>query len=109
MKTMKKDEIYSEAVDLWGPDIQIDICIEECAELIKALCKFKRYGMDINYNSDEVIEEIVDVQIMINQMKFAFGEARYYELKGDKIMELLQRMDKTRAERKEKQRRLSLI
>lgn len=101
-KKQVKRTIYKEAIDLWGFDVQIDIMIEECAELIKALSKFKRYGMDINFDTDSVIEELADVEIMVNQMKTVFGEKRFEELKGDKIMELLQRMDRTRAERKKK-------
>jgi len=65
----KKNSIYKEALDAWGENLQITLAQEECAELIHALCKFKRTGQTV-----DVIEEIADVLIMMEQMKLIFGE-----------------------------------
>lgn len=66
---MKKDErIYMKALELYGEG-QIDICVEEMSELIKELCKFKRY----RENLSSIAEEIADVKITIAQMEMLFG------------------------------------
>jgi len=59
--------VFLEAVELWGVDAQIDMMIEGCAELIHALQKRKRG------RSDNVAEELADVEIMCEQMRFIYG------------------------------------
>ncbi|WP_298845531.1 MazG nucleotide pyrophosphohydrolase domain-containing protein [uncultured Clostridium sp.] len=44
------------------------MCIEECSELIQALCKYKR-GRQHN-----VEEEMADVFIMMTQMRLVFNQ-----------------------------------
>ena len=68
-KELNKDEIYREAIDTWGPDMQIDMCVEEMAELIQALNKYKRGKGDLN----NIAEEIADVSIMLEQMAMVFN------------------------------------
>jgi len=64
--------IYERAITAWGADAQLGMVQEECAELIKAINKRWRGKVtDI-----EVIEECVDVEIMINQMKELFKDER---------------------------------
>jgi NTP pyrophosphatase (non-canonical NTP hydrolase) len=69
--TESQVETLQSAIDKWGTDKQIDMMIEECSELIKALCKYKR-----NKNANDVIrnikEETADVIIMTKQMKMIF-------------------------------------
>lgn len=60
-------EIYEEALDKWGEDAQIQMVIEECSELIQALCKGYRNGLKSEYKS--ILEEMVDVEIMLAQLK----------------------------------------
>lgn len=67
-KELNKDEIYREAINAWGPDMQIDMCVEEMAELIQALIKYKRGKGDLN----NIAEEIADVSIMLEQMAMMF-------------------------------------
>ena len=55
----------------YGVDKQLDLLIEECGELIQAICKFKRSDHPaleilLNYN---LIEEIADVENIIEQIK----------------------------------------
>lgn len=89
--------LYHEAVDLWGADIQTDIAIEEMSELIKALIKFRRYGNAYNlktkkYRKSEVIEEIADVQLMLNQLKYIYGEIQYSKTEEYAIESLIKRI-----------------
>jgi len=80
--------IYQEALDTWGEDLQIVLAQEECAELIKALCKFKRTGQ-----TGDVIEEIADVCIMMDQMKLIFGEWQVDNAITRKLDRLKERID----------------
>lgn len=69
---MNKYDIYKAALDKWGVDLQITMMVEECAELIKAVTKFKR-----NPNESagiDVLHELADVQIMVEQMRFIFAD-----------------------------------
>lgn len=64
----KKKEIYSKARAIYGLHAQIDMVFEECAELQKELCKFKRGKPCM----DGIAEEIADCEIMLEQMKYFF-------------------------------------
>ena len=68
--------IYSLALERYGPSTQIDVMIEECAELIKALCKWKRQmpGTERHKALQNIQEEMADVTIMLEQMKYIFGD-----------------------------------
>lgn len=85
------ESIYRRALDTYGADAQIDMAIEECAELTLALQHNKR-GRAVN-----VITEIADVTIMVGQMRLLFGaEAVDAEIE-DKLKRLEYRMDKVKA------------
>ena len=58
------NQLLLDCLDHWGEDMQLNIVIEEMAELTKEICKHKRG--DNNYHA--VMEETVDVLIMINQL-----------------------------------------
>lgn len=58
-----------QAIDTWGKDMQLDIAVEEFAELIKEICKYKR-GAD---NISNIVEEMADCYIMLEQIKIMFG------------------------------------
>jgi len=62
------EEICRAAVELWGWEAQLDMVVEECAELIKAVQKRKRGKAE----PAEVIEEGVDVEIMLGQLKYIY-------------------------------------
>lgn len=52
----------------YGANMQLVVLQEECAELIQAVSKIQRYG--INHDTyDNFVEELADVSIMIQQMK----------------------------------------
>ena len=62
---MEEQEIYKQAAESWGIPLQRLMVIEECAELINNICKFFRGRCD----DIDIIHEMVDVQLMINQMR----------------------------------------
>lgn len=68
MDENKKLELYQRAIQKWGMELQLDMVIEECSELTKEICKFKR---DRN-NREQIVEELSDVLNMIEQLKLMF-------------------------------------
>lgn len=62
-KDMK--DVLKEAIQTFGVDAQLDMCIEEMSELQKEICKKKR-GKD---NREAIIEEIADVYIVLRQLE----------------------------------------
>ena len=50
-----------------GDDLTLTIASEECAELIQALSKVKRYGLDADYK-DNIQEEVADILICITEL-----------------------------------------
>lgn len=60
-------------IKTWGADDQLNVAMEECAELIQAISKARRYGADketIYYN---LAEEIGDVTIILEHVKKIFN------------------------------------
>ena len=60
-----KDELYEKAYRKWGAEAQIGMLFEEIGELMVAINKNRRLvnGCD----TDKVIDEIADVEIMLEQ------------------------------------------
>lgn len=50
-----------------GDDLTFTIASEECAELIQALSKIKRYGFDGDYK-DNLQEEVADILVCISEL-----------------------------------------
>jgi len=62
--------IYKQALEAWGLKAQLGTVQEECADLIKVINKHFRGKASL----EELIEECVDVELMINQMREAFSD-----------------------------------
>lgn len=93
---MTNKDIFYAAINHYGANMQIDVAIEEMAELTQALIKTKRYATDEDYDlfRDNVIEEIADVEIMLAQLRIIFDieeEAIEYD-KREKIERLAKRL-----------------
>lgn len=63
----EKETIYERAINTFGSKIQIIIAMEEFSELIKCCSKIIRYKESIYFR--DLIQEIVDSEIMIEQLK----------------------------------------
>lgn len=89
---MEKDEkvICKMALDAFGPESQINMAIEECAELINALCKFRRQRV----GPIDIVTEVADVQIMCEQLAYMFGEETVADERKRKIERLEKRIIK---------------
>ena len=84
---MNTHELYKKVLLTSGAAYQIDMCIEECSELIQALCKYKRG------KPDNICEEIADCEILLEQMKLLFNQDERVEgwkaFKLDRLAELV--------------------
>ena len=64
-----KYELYSKLILKYGKEMQIIVAIEELSELQKALTKSLRGKGKLC----DIAEEITDVEIMCEQLKFIFA------------------------------------
>jgi len=85
-------ELAETTLRKWGVDAQIKMMCEECAELTVVLLKQLR-----NLNPSrvpQVIEELVDVEIMLGQMKNIYGlnQDTWKIQKEDKLLRLQERL-----------------
>jgi NTP pyrophosphatase (non-canonical NTP hydrolase) len=73
MDTLERQQLYNTAWKHWGPAMQIDMLIEEMAELTQALLKARRNGItdifDPDYHNTQVYEELADVTICLEQLE----------------------------------------
>ena len=81
------ESIYRRALDTFGADAQIDMAIEEGAELTVALQHHKRG------RAHNAPEEIADVLITAGQMRLLFGADAVDAIMAEKLAELEQNMD----------------
>lgn len=109
--THEELKVLQEAIDHYGEESQLDMAIEEMAELTKAICKYKRLKKSIASNSGsidkrvveweryyvtlgDIKEEIADVLIMLEQMMMMFDcEQRVSAIVSEKIRRLKGRID----------------
>lgn len=84
-----EDAICYIALEHYGVHHQIVKCMEECGELIQALAR-KLSG---EHNEDNVAEELADVEIMLMQMRIAFGRHKVYRARAQKLARLKMRME----------------
>ena len=81
------NEIIKRAIAYYGDEHQERICVEECSELIKAICK-KHRG-----EAHNIPEEIADVEIMLEQLKIInCCRADVEKIRVKKLLRLAERM-----------------
>lgn len=72
----------------YGVNNQYKQAIQECSELITAIC----HRMDGRATDDAMIDEVADVSIMVEQMANIYGMARVEARIEDKLRRQLERM-----------------
>lgn len=86
MTTEERRALLDRAITTYGAPAQMDMAVEEMAELTKALCKVKRVSCAAEAKAalENAVEEMADVQIMLDQLRIIFGrstaEAEEYKL-----------------------------
>jgi NTP pyrophosphatase (non-canonical NTP hydrolase) len=85
--------VISMAIEHFGEQSQVNKSQEELAELIQALNKYRMYRS--NKTLADLLEEIVDVEIMIKQLKKMYVEAnieKYNTIRATKYYKLKERL-----------------
>ena len=85
--------ICKEAVNVWGASSQIGMFVEEIGEVLQAINKLSRKTDEERYNN--LIEEMVDLQIMLVQMRIVYHipDRLWNEMMDKKKRRLRQRLD----------------
>jgi NTP pyrophosphatase (non-canonical NTP hydrolase) len=87
---IEHEQLYKDAIKKWGEDLQLFCFYEEVGELMQAISKFKRRSLYPNESITgyyhNIREELVDVQIMLDQLKVIYGYDE--ELEKEKIERL---------------------
>ena len=96
-KTAEYAAIFDENIKAHGTDFEAGIAMEECAELIQAISKVRRYGFGGQYK-DNLIEELADVNIVIIElmMMFDISQDEFYNVIDKKIQRLRKRLEEKR-------------
>lgn len=86
--------VYKEATELWGLVAQYDQCVEEMGELIVAINKYKRKVLYKEYQGDNkiidnMVEEIADVSICLEQMRYFFKDYNIDQVIEQKMQKFL--------------------
>ena len=94
MTTEERRALLDRAITAYGAPAQMDMAVEEMAELTKALCKVKRVSCTAEAKAvlENVVEEMADVQIMLDQLRIIFGRSTA-EAKEYKLERLKKRLD----------------
>lgn len=94
MTSEKRTEIMKRAISTYGQSAQLDLVVEEMAELTKAISKLRRAaaGPEFRAAVENIVEETADVQIMIDQLRMilAFSTTLAEE---EKLQRLAGRLD----------------
>ena len=99
---MNKQEraVLKAAIDKYGPQNQLAMVQEECAELIKAICKLNSAsssdhpGRTAKAAMNNLMEETADVGIMLDQIRIMYPSHAYDTIRTQKIARLQKRMEK---------------
>lgn len=94
MTTEERRALLDRAITAYGAPAQMDMAVEEMAELTKALCKVKRVSCAAEAKAvlENVVEEMADVQIMLDQLRIIFHRSTE-EVEEAKLERLKNRLD----------------
>lgn len=105
---MNKQElkIMKQAIEKYGVNNQMAKVQEECAELIKAICKLNSAsssdhpGRTAKAAMNNLMEETADVGIMLDQIRIMYPSHAYDTIRAQKIARLEKRINQKRSSRK---------
>ena len=86
---IRQELILQDAIRHYGKEHQLNVAIEKMSELIKEICKYKRYYV----NRKEITEEMADVYVMLWQMELIFANTdEVCKVMNEKIRRLNERL-----------------
>lgn len=88
-KPMMNASLMRLILNTWGEKLQLATAIEEMAELTAVLGRILR-GRDTDI--EHLRDEIADVMIMVEQLRFMYGPEQVDERRRLKILRLLDRL-----------------
>ncbi len=103
------DEIIEKVIEFFPKSLILDVAREEPAELIQAICKVCRYGLD-SYRKAHLVEEMADTLVVIRELQklFAIPDEDLQEFitskqmrTKERISELERRLERSEAEGEE--------
>ena len=99
-KTAEYAAIFDENIKAHGTDFEVGIAMEECAELIQAISKVKRYGFVGKYK-ENLLEEIADVDIVLTEltMMFDVDDKDFYSVLDRKVQRIKERLEESKDKR----------
>lgn len=84
-------EKIKQIADHYGFTLEADMVVEECSELIQAICKLRRgYSKEIY---DNLKEEVADVLVVANYMRYFLGENEIDSIMLDKLDRQIKRIE----------------
>lgn len=88
------EEFCKRAVEEWGEESQLRMCIEEMSELTKEICKYIRIMHSDDFENlkekweqtrNNIIEETADVLICAGQLALMYGEDKVKKVEYEKV------------------------
>lgn len=67
-------KVYADALETFGPEVQLAVALEEMSELQKKLCKALRGFV----HPAHVAEELADAAIMLEQIRYIFRDPAFW-------------------------------
>jgi NTP pyrophosphatase (non-canonical NTP hydrolase) len=95
-------QLLAEAIAMYGERAQLDMMVEECAELTVAIQKYYRNafktGISLRLPEEvpNLIDEIADVYVMLMQLRLMVGPSHVDERVAFKLNRLQERLDRRR-------------
>ena len=92
---MNKEEIYKKALEKWGLEPQLNMVIEECAELIQSIQKLRRLPAPEREKQiiGNLAEETADVLIMLEQLNLMFEKDNFKDAVESKKIQKIKRLE----------------
>lgn len=83
------DDIFKKAIEKWGVRSQMDVAVEEMGELIVDIMHMRRNKV----NLEKLMEEVVDVSIMMKQLRY-LDEELFEKIYKQKVNHIVKRIMK---------------
>jgi NTP pyrophosphatase (non-canonical NTP hydrolase) len=92
---MDEKKLLNYAWNLYGQSYQLNIVVEELSELIKAICKYNRYGHSEDI-VENICEEVADCLIVIQGLMLSLNISStvetYKKIKLNRLEEMVKNL-----------------